>query len=44
MELSPTQTVGLMVFLMKWTEPSPKTEFTPPGCRLRDAEYAVLLP
>jgi hypothetical protein len=30
--------------LLKWTEPSPSKELTLPGCRLREAEKAELLP
>ena len=36
-EPSATQVFGLIEFLMKWTEPSPKSVLTPPGCRLREA-------
>ncbi len=35
---SATQVWGLIELLMKWTEPSPKSVLTPPGCRLRDAD------
>ena len=40
---SPVPTVGWDVPL-KCTEPSPNKELTLPGCRLREAEQAVLLP
>ena len=30
--------MGLIAFLMRWTEPSPKRVLAPPGCRLRDPE------
>ncbi len=36
MEFRPIQTTGLIVLLMKWTEPSPKPALTPPGWRLRE--------
>ena len=32
----PTQVTELIEFFMKWTEPSPKSVLTPPGCRLRE--------
>ena len=32
-----------MVFLMKWTEPSPKRVLTPPGWRLRDPANSLPL-
>jgi hypothetical protein len=41
--LSPVPTAGLNVPL-KCTEPSPNKEWTLPGCWLRDAEKAVLVP
>ncbi len=34
MVLSAHQVWPLMLFLMKWTLPSPKTMFRPPGCLL----------
>ena len=39
-EPSWTQVRALIEFFMKWTEPSPKSVFTPPGCRLRDPVYS----
>jgi hypothetical protein len=33
--LSALQVARLIEFLTNFTEPSPKTTFTPPGCRLR---------
>ena len=36
----PTQGQESIEFLMNWTEPSPKAQFTPPGWRLI-AQYAV---
>ena len=35
--------VALMVFLMKWTEPSAKQTLTPPGCQLRAAMKAAVI-
>src|ERR1700678_1040707 len=40
MEPSATQVWGLTEFFTKRTEPSPKRQLTPPGCRLREPQYA----
>ena len=36
-EPRPTQMGKLIEFLKNWTEPSARSEFTPPECRLREA-------